>query len=269
MPDMQSEPFKYTDLKQLDEFSPPGWGDLVPRFSFFLQATFCQPIKLVINGQMVAIGTSIVHKDTAWLACIIVHPKHRNKGLGRLITKELTDDLQQRKFQTIYLDATDMGYPVYQKLGFEVETEYGHLKPEKPLVPPTYPGTLFDFSKEYHPQILQLDEEISGEKREQTLLPHLQAAKLFLDNNQLQGFYLPTLDDGLIIATTTQAGIELMKCRLHHKAYAVLPVDNKPGIEFLKQTSLVQFRTSRRMRLGKPRKVLFEHIYNRISGQLG
>lgn len=265
---MQFEPFEQQDLIGLNIFSPPGWGDLVPRFVHFLSAPFCHPIKLTEQEKTVAIGTSILHGDTAWLACIIVHPDHRNKGYGKWMTQQLIDNVPS-SYKTIYLDATDMGYPVYTKLGFEVEILYAHLKPEKSLPTPPPSPLLIAYDEQYHEQLLQLDQSISGEDRSPTLIPHINSSQLYISGNKLEGFYLPTLDDGLIIACTEKAGLELVHSRLRDKAYAVLPVANKPAIAFLQQQELVQFRTSRRMRLGKPRKVQFENIYNRISGQLG
>jgi len=123
---MISTEFLPGDLEQLPYLQPADWGDLMPRFRYFIDSPFCKPIKIEEQGQVIAIGASMFHKDTVWLACIVVHPDHRKKGLGATITQDLISDVDSNVYPTIYLDATDFGYPVYKKLGFEVETEYAH-----------------------------------------------------------------------------------------------------------------------------------------------
>lgn len=266
---MTFEAFEHKDLKCLKELQPPEWGDLTPRFSYFIESDFCRPVKLLVNNEIVGIGTDILHEDTAWLACIIVHPNHRNKGLGSLITQKLIDIIDKKKFQTIYLDATDLGYPVYKKIGFESETQYSHLKLAQPLSPLELSNSITEFKEKYREQILKLDREVSGENRFATLAPHILSSKVFIHSHQVEGFYMPTLGDGLIIAQNSHAGMELMKYRFQSKSHAVLPLDNKKGMKYLTQNKYVQFRTSCRMRLGKRREVQLNNIYNRISGQLG
>jgi N-acetylglutamate synthase-like GNAT family acetyltransferase len=263
------ETFGHSDLNNLKEFEPPGWGDLVPRFSHFIQHSFCQPLKLTKGGKTVGIGTSIFHEDTAWLACIIVHPDHRNKGLGHTITQKLIDDTHRQQFETIYLDATDLGYPVYKKLGFEVQTQYSHFKLLQPLPAIEGSGLVSSAGEKYREQIFQLDRDVSGEGRQMTLAEHISSSLVYQVDDRLEGFYMPTLDNGLIVAATERAGLELMRYRLRDKDFAVLPVDNKPAIAYLHQNNLHHLRNSRRMILGKHRQTQLQHLYNRISGQLG
>lgn len=128
---MKFEDFTLNDLDQLPSLEPPNWGSLTPRFLRFIQSEHCSPVKLTLDGHAIGVGTTIRHEDTAWLACIIVHPDHRNKGLGKLITEHLINSLDRNLYQSIYLIATELGYPVYKKLGFELEKEYVHLKSEE------------------------------------------------------------------------------------------------------------------------------------------
>jgi N-acetylglutamate synthase-like GNAT family acetyltransferase len=266
---MQFEPLVYSDFPYLKEFEPPNWGDLVPRFKYHIDSTFCNPLKLTISGKMVAIGTVIFHKDSAWLASIIVHPDHRNNGYGRKITQKLIDHIDSKKFSTTYLDATDLGYPVYIKLGFEQEATYAHLKSEENVTGLKLSGSVISYNEKYLQQILQLDKNISCECRQDTITENLATARVYINDDRVEGFYLPSLGNGLIIAKNDVAGIELVKYRLENNYFAILPSENETTINFLKQNGLVQFRISRRMFIGKEREWQKNRIYNRISGQLG
>lgn len=266
---MTFEPFTFKDLEQLKAFEPPGWGDLVPRFRYHLENSFCKPVKLMVAGKMAAIGTIIFHKDSAWLASIIVHPENRNMGYGTAITRFLIDAVDQEKYPTIYLDATDMGYPLYTKLGFKPEMQYAHLKTDRPVTERRLSNAVISYSPEFLPELLAMDKFVSAEDRADTIIGHLHSAMLFVSNKSLEGYYLPALANGLIIAVNEVAGIELMNCRLQHVDFAVLPEANTAAINYLLQQNLVQFRISRRMYMGKKREWHAGKMYNRISGQLG
>lgn len=266
---MKFEPLTSADFPFLKEFEPPSWGDLIPRFKYHMDSRFCNPIKLTVSGRMAAIGTTIMHKDSAWLASIIVHPDSRNNGYGKMITEKLIDSIDRNKYLTIYLDATDMGFPVYAKIGFELETSYAHLKSEKNITGLQLSGSVISYKEKYLQQVLRLDMEVSCEDRYDTISENLTTAKVFINNEKVEGFYLPSLGNGLIIAENDLAGIELAKHRLENNYYAILPSANKAAINFLEENGLFQFRTSRRMFIGKKRAWKGDRIYNRISGQLG
>lgn len=265
---MRFEPFEAKDLSYIEEFQPPNWGDLHPRFSSFLMSPHCQPIKLVVQNTTVAIGTNINHEDSAWLACIITHPEHRNKGYGQLITRQLIDNIDRNRYSTIYLEATDMGFPVYLKLGFEIETLYDHYK-RADTDPAALAENIYAYEPSFRKDLLQLDYDVSGENRLNSLEAHLEKASLYLADGSLKGYYLPTLMDGHIIATTVSAGTTLMQQRISERAFATVPRENEAGQTFLLNNGFDYLRTSRRMFLGKKRPVAFERIYNRVSGQLG
>ncbi|WAC14408.1 GNAT family N-acetyltransferase [Dyadobacter pollutisoli] len=266
---MNSSEFLPADLEQLPALQPSDWGDLIPRFRYFIESDVCSPVKIEENGQMVAIGTSVFHSDTAWLACIVVHPDHRNKGLGNTVTRSLIDDIDRNRYETIYLDATEYGYPVYKKLGFEVETQYAHLRLETgPVALPISPN-IIPYEDKFNAQVLALDRMVSGEDRSAILKDFLSQMKVYLKENQVHGFYIPGWGDGPIIAHNNEAGLELMKLRIQEYDSAVLPIANLAAMEFLNEHRFEIRKHSRRMLLGKQRDWKPELLFNRISGQLG
>ncbi len=88
-------------------------------------------------------------------------------------------------------------------------------------------------------------------------------------NDQVEGFYLPHLGDGLIIATTTLAGQELMKLRLYSEDFAYFPKDNTTAINFMLDNNFKLVSSQKRMRLGTKRNWNPSNIYSRIGGNLG
>jgi N-acetylglutamate synthase-like GNAT family acetyltransferase len=266
---MTLEPITINDFPYLAEFEPPGWGDLIPRFSYAISSSAYHPFKLEEHGITVAIGTVIYHADSAWLASIIVHPDHRNKGYGKKITQAMIDGIDTRRYTTIYLDATDLGFPVYKKLGFIHEADYVHFKSENNVSGLQLSASIIPYRDDMLSQLLRIDKNVSCEDRKENLLDHLQDAVVFFHDGKVTGYYLPSFGNGVVIAENSIAGVELLKYRLENNYYAIFPSKNRSAIDLLQQTRLKQFRVSRRMFLGVKRNWQAENIYNRISGQLG
>ena len=160
---MDIKPLEQSDVPFVFELQPPGW-DIMSTIDFYTKADFCFPIKATIDDKIIGIGTTIIHKDVAWLAHIIVHDQYRNQGIGRLITQTLMERADAERCETIYLLATEMGEPVYTKLGFEAETEYVSFKGEKITKEPA-DNTIVFYKSDYANQISLFDRQVSGSQR--------------------------------------------------------------------------------------------------------
>jgi GNAT superfamily N-acetyltransferase len=80
------------------ELQPPEWPSILPAIEFYTKTDYCYPLKVTLDGKIVGTGTAIQNDGTAWLAHIVTHPDHRNRGIGKFITQALVDDLTAKKF---------------------------------------------------------------------------------------------------------------------------------------------------------------------------
>lgn len=266
---MDIQNLEHIDINFISDLLPIGWEGVIPTIDSYININFCFPIKVSIDNKIVGIGTTIIHNETAWLAHIIVHPDYRNQRIGKIITQTLVDNSYSKDCETIYLLATELGEPVYKKIGFETETEYIVFKREGTNETFKNPENILAINNDFKKQILDLDRQVSGEDRILLFEQHLSDGFLYLQDNEVQGFYLPNLGDGLIIATTNSAGQELIKLRLKSKDFAAFPIDNVSATKFMRQNKFNEVRTQKRMRLGKKRNWQPKNIYNRIGGNLG
>ncbi|MFT3911673.1 MAG: GNAT family N-acetyltransferase [Ferruginibacter sp.] len=266
---MNIQPLTQTDIPSITELQPEGWGDILPAIEFYTNNNFCFPIKVVMDHVVIGMGTAIIHNDVAWLAHIIVHPNNRNKGIGRLITQTLVDSPQVRNCETIYLIATDLGAPVYEKIGFETDTNYLFFKDIVTGENWINDKNILPYKDEFKNQVAALDKQVSGEDRMFHLDQWLADSYVYLHKNTVEGFYLPAFGEGLIYATNKIAGTELMKYRFVTKQNIVFPVDNVHATEFMYNNNYKEFRVAKRMILGKKRNWQPENIYSRIGGNLG
>ena len=266
---MDIQTLEYKDINVLTDLTPDGWQNIVSIFDFYTKSNFCFPIKVVHDNKILGIGTTIIRNDIAWLAHIIVHPDRRNQGIGKLITQTLIDSVKTKSCDTIYLIATDLGAPVYEKLGFVTETVYLFFKDIKPHQSWTTSKNIIPFSDNFRKQVESLDHQITLENRMLQVEQHLKNGFVYLQDNKVEGYYLPTFGEGLIVANTTLAGIELIKLRLTSKENAAFPIDNLSAAEFFHQHNFKEFKTAKRMRLGQKRNWQPTKIYNRIGGNFG
>lgn len=74
------------------------------------------------DGLLVATATAVCFApEVAWIGMVLTHPDWRGRGFARRLTEHALEYLSGRKIEWIKLDASDLGRPLYKKLGFEDE----------------------------------------------------------------------------------------------------------------------------------------------------
>ena len=267
---MEIIPFDSNDIEELLKLQPDDWTDLRVSYRDYLNhLSYCNPVKVVRGGRMVGIGTTIFHSNVAWLAHIVVHPDYRNEGIGRFLTKSMIDNIDQSIFLSISLIATSLGQPVYSYLGFKPDGEYKFFKTETGGRPDVNQTFILPLEEKHRASVYELDLIASGEDRSSRLIEFFSDGYIYLEGDKVHGFYLPSFSEGLIVASHTNAGLELMKKRIATNNFAVLPAENMPAIDLLLSCGFVEYRKAKRMYLEKKIFWKSEMIYNRVSGQVG
>ena len=76
----------------------------------------------VKDGRLVGTTTTTTYGDElAWIGMVLVDPQQRRQGIATQLLNVAIDYLK-KKVVTVKLDATSQGKPVYERLGFQVET---------------------------------------------------------------------------------------------------------------------------------------------------
>lgn len=266
---MKFETITASDLVNIRQLQPPDWPDIIPFIEYYLGHPFCRSVKHVINGQIAGIGTGIVLGKTAWLAHIIVGPEFRNKGIGGSVVEHLLGGLKDTGCETVSLIATELGYPVYRKAGFTEQAEYAGF--ERADIPPDIPApvSVRETCKNDQEKIFQLDRTAYGEDRSVLLKEFIGQSSVCERNGLVDGYFFPKPWEGLIAAETPESGLELMENRIRNFHKAMLPTENKAGMQFLKDNGFHETKRVKRMVYGKEFPWKPEMIFNRISGNLG
>jgi GNAT superfamily N-acetyltransferase len=73
------------------------------------------------DGRPVATTTTCVFGPVAWIAMVLVDQAYRHRGIATRLVQHALEYLDGRGVATVRLDATSLGQPVYEQLGFAVE----------------------------------------------------------------------------------------------------------------------------------------------------
>ena len=132
--------------------------------------------------------------------------------------------------------------------------------PHSPLIIP--------FESHMEKDVLRLDRKVSGEDRSLYLRDKLSGASVYLKNGVPEGFSIPDFGDGLTIARSAEAGLELLKLVLNRGSRVVIPRKNTTAGNFLIKHGYKKGKTARRMIFGSSFPWKPENLFNRIGGKL-
>jgi GNAT superfamily N-acetyltransferase len=121
-----------------------------------------------VDGTLAATTTAVCFgSELAWIGMVLTHPDHRGQGLARRLMEHALRYLEGR-VAWIKLDATDMGRPLYAKLGFLDECRierWSRPGSSESRVSFSLRGTSVPLS----PEVEELDRQAFGADRRQLL----------------------------------------------------------------------------------------------------
>lgn len=144
------------------------WGDRRRWFEFATSQAECRPIVAESNGAIVGTGVGSANGAVGWIGTIFVAPDLRGRGLGRALTAAVIDGLESAGCRTFVLVSTAEGLPLYERMGFAIQTHYRILEAPGLHGAAVDPG-IRRFRDADLPAITALDTEATGEDRAHVL----------------------------------------------------------------------------------------------------
>lgn len=260
----------YKDLNQIKKLQPEGWPDITLDFIKYINYDFCEPIKLTVENKIIGIGSSIIFKDSAWIAHVIIDLNYRKKGYGSHLVDFLINSIKGKKINSISLLATPFGESIYIRSGFKFVSDYIHLNRKFKWTNKKISKNIILYTSDLYFQLLKLDYELSGEIRENLIQRYLNNCLVYFEDKTIKGYYLPFLGEGAIYSQEKFAGLELMKVKYSMVDKAVIPSNNRIGINFLKQNGFIENNIiDKRMVFGNKVNWKPDCVYSRIGGNYG
>lgn len=250
-PARQDDPLTRT----LDE---AGFGPHVGRLlSYPRESPYGEMLVAVNRGKMVGGACCASFGATGWIGALGVLPRARRQGVGELLTRAAVGWLEERGASTSLLYATDMGRPVYERVGFVGEAPARAWRG----TPPGPPRTGTDHVRRLRPSdrsaMLALDRAVTGEDRSPVLdrLPALLGFVLERDG-ALAGFALntPWGAGPAVLGVDADAGLTLLRAlaREPQPVTITTPDDNDIAWRTLRSWGFQPVNSAVRMRYGPP-----------------
>ena len=214
-----------------------------------------------LDGEAVATTAAFIFDDVAWLAMVLVEIDARRKGVATALLKHALEFLDKRGVQTIRLDATAAGQPVYERLGFVPEyqlTRYEGIAPQVDPQPQVTQAGLGCFA-----DIAAFDHRMRGTPREKMLTRLFtespQGVRVIRENNRLEGYATARSGANATLIgpciATDRAGPVLLRDALGHCAgrpvFIDVPRDNAPAPAVAETSGLKVQRHFTRMCRGR------------------
>lgn len=219
------------------------------------------------HDRVTGVAYSVSFGRTGWLGNVAVDPGARGQGIGTAVSAAAIDWLRQAGVATVLLTATELGRPVYERLGFTDDgVRYGIWLLEPPprtaagAGPGTGPGRIAD--------ALRLDAEATGEDRGAYLRTFAARARVPAAPDQA-GYWVPLpWGGGPIVASSAASAralvIEMM--RADPDPSLSFPAPNAAGADLAASLGFRLARQVTRMRLGPPVSGFRpERIFNAFS----
>jgi len=163
-----------------------GWNQTEADWRIFLNAGRNGCFVAEVDGIVRGTAATIVYGGRfAWVGMVLVDPEYRGQGIGTTLLNKCIEYLDSIRVPCIKLDATPLGKPIYEKLGFtsEYELERWTLKRRKDDLPDrrqmdpdeSMPAPLLE-------RVLQADREAFGADRSAILRAVDRARPHFTDS---------------------------------------------------------------------------------------
>lgn len=212
-----------------------------------------------LNGCPVGTTTTCIFENVAWIAMVLVDTESRGQGVGTKLLKHSLNYLDGRQVKTIRLDATHLGRPIYEKLGFVPEYELARFEgiPKQSKTGPVVTKAM----PEFFADMIELDRQMTETNREKMLS---MLFKEFPENTCLATHYDKV--DGFITmrpganavqigpcTANINAGPALLSDALHKCAgkavFVDIPTGNVPAVKIAESNGLkIQRRFTRMCR---------------------
>ena len=258
------------------------WGPLDARQAFFdfaVRQPNCDAFVADLDGELVGTGVGTANGLAGWVGTIFVDGSHRGGGLGRALTTAVIERLESRGCSTLVLVATSLGRPIYERLGFDVQSWYV-IHEAAGVAGDGASGRIRPVNTSDLDAMAALDRAATGEDRSDLLAALVRASDdggwtLHAEGGELDGFVLrPPWGGGATIARTFDAATDVLQHRRERagperRVRAGVLAENVAGIDWLLATGWSEAWRAVRMARGAALDWRPEMIWGQFNFALG
>jgi GNAT superfamily N-acetyltransferase len=208
------------------------------------------------RDQIVGTGAGLLFGPTGWIGGLGVEPSSRRRGIASRLTGSVVEWLREQGAETLLLQATAQGRPVYERLGFVADGAYRMW-----AVPPSRRGRRLDGRRGLRSlraadldAVLALDRAVTAEDRGLAVRGAWGSGGYVLDNGErIRGYHLHTpWGPGPTVAADVDAGLVLLDAaqRPDESVRVGIPEANTAAVRAMASRGYEEVAGTLRMRLG-------------------
>jgi ribosomal protein S18 acetylase RimI-like enzyme len=241
-----------------------GWNQTLTDWRRFLRMNPGGCFLAEWDGAPAGTATTTLHgREVAWIGMVLVEASYRQRGIGRALLEHCLTHLQSCGVRCVKLDATPLGKPVYEALGFQ--TEWTLARWEATGAQPETGGEgIKEWSTADGARVEQLDAAAFGVSRKQLLTELVGDGRAALvaetAPGRLAGYGLMRAGSnasylGPIAAESVEAGKRLVGALIARcctgRIYWDIPDANREAFGWAEKYGFTQQRTLTRMFRGE------------------
>jgi GNAT superfamily N-acetyltransferase len=256
-----------------------GWNQIGADWHRFLDMEPTGCFVAEWDGQAVGTAVACILGSVAWIAMVLVDQEWRGRGIGKALMSHALDFLGRQGMVSVRLDATALGKPLYEKLGFVLEYELARYEGIPRGGAETRAAE--KANKQDWPQVFKLDREITGADRSKFLSRLFSAqpddVRIVRSGTRVVGFVAGRPGTGAWqigpCLATSDAGPKLLSdaARRHadERVFIDVPMQNTAAANMAQEMELTVQRHLVRMCRGKPVNERTDHIWASSGPELG
>ena len=231
------------------------------------------------DGQAVGTTVTCVFGSVAWIAMVLVDPEWRGRGIGKALMSHALSFLDAQGVPSVRLDATALGKPLYEKLGFVAEYELARYEGIPQGGDESHAVEKAN-AKDW-PQLFQLDREITRADRSKFLTrlfsERREDVQMVRSGTEIVGFLagrpgVRAWQIGPCLATHGAGAMLLADAAHRHvrgRVFIDIPVDNQGAANMAHRLGLTVQRHLVRMCRGRPVTERTDRIWASSGPELG
>ncbi len=259
-------PFSEKDLDAVDEVVKAAYNLSGGRKDTLRQYLKLQPDGAFVvkdNDSIIGFGAALDYSTFAYIGLMSVYPSAQKRGVGRLLMNTLLARLAERGCQTVLLDASQAGEPLYLQYGFVEDDRTVHMRRvQNTAVPITHFEEFSRLKAKDFAKLVAFDTAHFGASRETLLATYYinDPQRVFItrgSKGNVTGYLIAqTHTIGPWVAHSSEDAEQLLQCALA-LPYSAEPVvfvsaRNADAVTLLARYGFVQARSLSHMRKGLP-----------------
>jgi GNAT superfamily N-acetyltransferase len=232
-----------------------------------------------LSGQLAGTATTCLFCGVGWIAMVLVETRFRRQGVGRALMLQALSYLENQGAESIRLDATSLGEPLYRSLGFTAQFQLARFSGNadshgrRPQNPRAHSHDLQELSA--------LDQQVVGYDRSSLLTElckHKSNSLITLGTDRGIGGFVITRPGrvatqiGPCIANSAAVGETLFENALSNcvgEVFIDIPLGNHLAVNKATSLQLTPTRRFIRMCRGKPIEERIDRLWCSSGPEMG